>query len=300
MKRALLVLALWSGTAHADGEALVDTTTYRVKKGDSLGLIAAEFYGDRSKAIFIMVENKLKHSRALKAGERLRIPVVREITTAPGDTFESLAATLLGDALRGRFLAEANAMQPEDNLAAGTQLIVPFTVVHTAAAKERIRDVTAAYFGSEKNADEIRRFNNLESDTLEKGDSIVIPSFNVRIQASRMPGVDADSKARRDRKRATAELAARMTPAARQAWRTGDYALVKKLLAGIDIAYLPADAAAEVGILLGCAHVAYDDTDLAIAAFKRVLDRKRGQKLRAFDHSPKIIAVWKQANGQVE
>ena len=298
--RALLVLVLLCGTARADGESLVDTTSYRVKKGDTLGLIAAEFYGDRGKAIFIMVENKFKHARALKPGERLRVPVVREITTAPGDTFESLAATLLGDALRGRFLAEANAMQPEDNLAAGTQLIVPFTVVHTAAAKERIRDIAAAYFGNEKHADEIRRFNNFESDTLEKGESIVIPSFNVRIQASRMPGVDADSKARRERKRETTERAAQSLPAARQAWRSGDYATVKKVLADIDIAYLPADAAAEVGILLGCAHVAYDDTDLAVASFKRVLDRKRTQTLRAFDHSPKIIAVWKQAGGQVE
>jgi hypothetical protein len=299
VKRALLVL-LVAGTAHADGESLIDTTTYKVKKGDSLGLIAAEFYGDRGKAIFIMVENRLKHSRALKAGERLRIPVVREITTAPGDTFESLAATLLGDALRGRFLAEANAMQPEDNLAAGTQLIVPFTVVHTAAAKERIRDVTAAYFGSERNAEEIRRFNNFESDTLEKGDSIIIPSFNVRIQASRVPGADADSKARRERKRETTERAAQTLPVARQAWRSGDYAMVKKVLADIDIAYLPANAAAEVGILLGCAHIAYEDTELAVASFKRVLDRKRTQKMRVFDHSPKIIALWKQAGGQVE
>ena len=65
-----------------------DVTIYRVKQGDTLDLIAAEFYGDRNKAIFIMVANKIQHPRALRPGERLRIPVTREVTTSPGDTFE--------------------------------------------------------------------------------------------------------------------------------------------------------------------------------------------------------------------
>ena len=210
--KALLLLALAPTLARADGE--VDTTSYKVRKGDTLGLIAAEFYGDRGKAIFVVAENKIK--KRVKPGDRLRVPVVREITTAPGDTFESLAATLLGDARRGWFLAEANAMQPEDSLAAGTQLIVPFTVVHTAGASESIANITSAYFGNDKNADEIRRFNGLDKKEIEKGETLIIPSFNLRLQASRMPGLDAESKKRRDRKRTTIERTAQAVPAAQR------------------------------------------------------------------------------------
>ena len=88
---ALLVIAVTGvagvtepRVAHAQ-DATNNTRLYRVKQGDSLELIAAEFYGDRMKAVFIMVENKLTHARPLKPGERLRIPVNREITTSPGD-----------------------------------------------------------------------------------------------------------------------------------------------------------------------------------------------------------------------
>jgi len=94
---AALVLGLGQHRALAQES---DVTIYRVKLGDTLDLIAAEFYGDRNKAIFIMVSNKIQHPRPLKQGERLRIPVTRQVTTSPGDTWETLAATYLGDPRR--------------------------------------------------------------------------------------------------------------------------------------------------------------------------------------------------------
>src|SRR5690606_6536568 len=121
-----------------------DTLTYRVKESDSLALIAAEFYGDRNKAIFIMVANKILHPRKLKPGERLKIPVSRQVTTAPGDSFATLAETYLGDARRGTFLAEFNNMSP-GSLASGTALSIPFTVTHTANSTESIGSIAAAY-----------------------------------------------------------------------------------------------------------------------------------------------------------
>ena len=76
MKRALLALAvcaLLAVPARADRDYL----TYKVRAGDSLALLAAEYYGDRNHAVFIMVANKLDHPRPLKPGEKLRIPVSR-------------------------------------------------------------------------------------------------------------------------------------------------------------------------------------------------------------------------------
>jgi len=40
--------------------------------------------------------------------------------------------------------------------------------------------------------------------------------------------------------------------------------------------------------------------DLAVAAFKRAIDRQAQCALRRYDYSPKILAVWQKAGGQVE
>src|SRR4051812_47020650 len=184
----VLVVITALRVAHAQ-EASNDTRVYRVKQGDSLELIAAEFYGDRTKAVFIMVENKLTHARPLKPGERLRIPISREVTTAPGDTFESIAATYLGSARRGQFLADFNAMTTDESIPAGTQLTIPFTITHTAAATESISDIAKAYFGDGKNAELLRRYNFLDRAAIEKGESLIVPVYHVRLSAAKTPAL---------------------------------------------------------------------------------------------------------------
>jgi len=62
--RILIAIALCAAAAplaHAGGE----TVTYKVVQGDSLRLIAAEFYGNRDHYVFIMTANKMDHPRAL-------------------------------------------------------------------------------------------------------------------------------------------------------------------------------------------------------------------------------------------
>jgi len=300
---ALLVITVVTAlrVAHAQ-DATNDTVLHRVKPGDSLELIAAEFYGDRTKAVFIMVENKLTHTRPLRPGERLRVPVSREVTASPGDTFESLAAVYLGSARRGRFLADFNGISADDSLPAGTLITIPFTIAHTAAATESISDIAKAYFGDGKNAELLRRYNFLDKASLERGESLIVPVYHVRLSAAKMPALDAESKARRDHRREASARVARALPAARQAWKDGDYAGVKGALAQLepDLDYLDASEAVDVGVLLGAAHVAYDDAELALASFKRVVDRQAQHTLRRYEYSPKVLAVWQKAGGLVE
>jgi hypothetical protein len=296
---ALIALALAvAAPAHAQ-DATKSIVIHKVTMRDDLQLLAAEYYGDRNKVIFIMVENHMEHPRALKTGERLRIPVSRNITTKPGDTFESLAATYLGSPRRGRFLAEFNGLAENETLGAGRQLLVPFSVMHTAQGAESFQQISLSYFGNDKQADLLRDYNFLDGKTgLEKGETMMIPVPNVRLQQSKMPIVDAESSERQARRQEIGQHAATAIPQARQAWRAGDYAAVKAALAEIDPDYLDTEQAVAVGLLLGAAHIAYDDEQLAIAAFKMVLERKPGMKLRAFDFSPKIQRVWKKAGGE--
>jgi LysM repeat protein len=297
---AMLVATLGARAAHAQPEPRADLVGYRVKQGDTLGLIASEFYGDRARAPYLAAENRMQTPRPLRPGERLKVPVTREIVTSPGDTFQSLAGTLLGDPRRGYFLAETNAMSPDDNLAAGTPILVPFTVTHVAQGTEPLAAISATYYGDSKFTDVIRRYNNLDKIILDKGDAITIPSFNVRVHPSRMTPPDSEAKLRRDRKRDATRVAAMAIPAARHAWRIGDYGAVKRLLGDVDVAFVELQPAIEIGVLLGSAYVALGDEDDAVAAFKKIVDRKPSHTLRKVDHSPKVLAVWHKVDGAVE
>jgi LysM repeat protein len=300
IRRVCAILAVLVGTTPAVAN-VPDTVAYRVKENDSYALIAAEFYGDRTKARFVMAENKVQQPRPLARGQLLRVPAIRELVTAPGDTFQSLAETLLGDAQRGGFLAEANGMSPDDNLAAGVSLLIPFTVTHVAQATETLEVVANTYYGERKYADVLRRYNNLDKRTLDKAEAITIPSYRIRMHPSRiLPPADPEAKARREKRQVQVKLAATALPVARHAWRVGNYDTVRRALEPIDTAFVDLEPAIEIGVLLGSAYVAFGNTARALEEFRRVLDRKPSHALRKVDHSPKVLALWKQSDGPIE
>jgi LysM repeat protein len=298
MKRAALVLL--AATVCRAALAQDDTQVYRVKQNDTLSLIAAEFYGDRTKAGFIMVENKMTQPRPLRPGERLRVPVSREVIASPGETFQSLAETYLGNPRRGSFLAELNKMPDEDRIPAGTPVVIPFTVTHTAQAVESLGSIAATYFNDRNQGEMLKRYNFLDKTTLEKGEAILVPSMNVQLQASKMPPLDAEAKERKAMRRDTIAKAAIAIPRAQQAWRIGEVRRIEPLLGDVDPEFLDTHEAVEVLLLRGFAHVAEGKTELAVDDFKNALLRKPTHVLRKFDCSPKILAVWAQAEGKVE
>jgi len=289
---AVLMVAPW---ARGDG----DTIVHKVKGGDTLALLAAEYYGDRNHQIFIMVANGLQHPRELVAGEKIKIPASREITADIGDTFETLAETYLGDARRGPFLAQFSGLDTADSLGAGTVVSIPFQITHTAAAAESLDSIAAAYFGNTKNAKLIRDYNFLTRDSIDAGEAIVVPIHHVRIRTSKLPPTDKQSQERSDKRRRMQEEAQDALPAARAAWRQGEYGTIKRELIGIDPDFLDAEIAVDVGVLLGCAYVASDDADSAIAAFKRVLERQPKHTLDTYTYSPKIRDLWQRAGGSI-
>lgn len=284
---AVLLVAPW---ARGDGDSLV----HKVKAGDTLALLAAEYYGDRNHQIFIMVANGMQHPRELVAGERLKIPTSREVTADVGKTFDDLASEYLGDKRRGRFLAQFNGIDPESTLAAGSVIQVPLQITHTAAGVETLDDIAAAYT-KKKDGALLRDYNFLDKNTLEAGQSILVPIDNVRIRASKLPPADKQAQERSDKRRRMQEQANSALPSARTAWREGEYGTIKRELIGIDLDFLDADVAVEVGVLLGCAYVASGDADSAIAAFERVLDRKPKHTLDDYTYSPKIRDLWQKA-----
>jgi LysM repeat protein len=298
VSRIALALVLLPAIAAADAK---DSVSYRVKANDTFSIIASEFYGDRLKASFILAENKIIHAKPLQKGQVLRVPAMRELVTAPGDSFQSIALATLDSVDRGDILAEVNNMSADDNLPAGTTILIPFTVTHTAQGVEELEAIAANYYGDRKLASVLRKYNKLDKKTLEKNDQIIVPAYNVKMHPARiLPPKDPESAKRRDRQREMSRLAAMAIPSARHAWKTGEFAAVKAALEPIDTAYVEINAAVDIGVLLGAALVALNDSEEALTAFKKVLDRKPSHTLRKVDHSPKVLAVWTKALGHVE
>ena len=293
-------LAALAPAARADDTT--DTMTYRVRKGDTLELIAAEFYGDfRHTMIFIMVENKLQHPRKLIPGERLKIPINRVISTAKGDRFESLAKAYLGDPNRAAYLADFNGKSPLDVPPTGTRIVIPFHVTHVAAGPETLAQISLAYFGDNKQVEMLRTYNNLEKSQLEKGESIVVPIFHVRVRSEKLPAIDAKSSERLAQQKAATRAAVSALPIARTAWLQGDFATVKEVL--VDVAnqldYLDTQTSSEVGLLLGKAYVAFDDKASAVAIFSQLLNRDPRRELSPYYDSPRVLDAWREAGGHV-
>lgn len=295
---ALAIVVALTATAYGQSNA---TLPYRVKQKDTLAVIAAEYYGDRSDAVFIVVENKLKDGR-VKQYDRLRIPTTREITTERGDTFESLAKTYLGDASRAEILADFNGIPVADTPATGTVITIPFHIQHTADGNESLGQVSTKYFGDSKRAELIARYNKLGKTTLEKGESVLVPVLDVRVRPSKLPAVEGEAKTRREQHKKTMTSAAAALPQARAAWLGGDFAQTRDLLQPYAeyFDYLDLPMAVEIGLLLGRSYVAFGQSKEAVAAFTQVLDRKPSHRLSAYAESPKVIDAWKQAGGQLQ
>jgi len=299
MKAAMalaLALAVGASLAHAD----TATVTYRTGKRDTLDLIAAEYYGARSFSVFIAVENRLKKAPA--PFSRLRIPVSREITTAKGDTFTALAKAYLGDDRRAPFLAEYNNLPVDESLATGTAVTIPFQVTYVSDGGESLAQIAARFYDDPKQADLLKRYNFLDSTSVDKGASIDVPALSVRVRPSKLPALDTEAKDRRRQLAKIAAMASTALPDARAAYAQGDFGHVRSLLEPFadQLEYLDSRTATSLGMLLGKAHLAFDNVEAAVKAFKQIHERNARFTLRAYDESPKVLAAWKQAGGDIE
>lgn len=310
MRRVLSLVPLLLVTAATDAAMAQRTdepaaVLHRVKRGDTLELLAAEYYGDRRHAVLVAAENGIDPARQpfaqpLRPNTRLRIPVNRQVTTDVGDSLASLASAHLGDERRAKFLAGFNEERqlelPADvPLAAGQVLEIPIQVRHRVKPQETLASLAASYFGAERKADLIREYNFLDTPTVAPGTLLVIPIHRITVQPARLAEPDAAARDRAERHRAMQANARGALAASRMAWRDGDYVAVKDALSALDRDYLFTTDVIEIGVLLGSAWVALDESEKAMTVFREVLERAPAHELDPHLTSPKIRAVWAQA-----
>jgi serine/threonine-protein kinase len=278
-------------------DALRPTIVHTMRKGDSLELLAAEYYGTRDFAVFILLANGMENAKKLKPGQKISIPTAWKYKIREGDTLSGLATRLLGDQRRAPLLAEINRIPIDATLSIGDELTIPYHATYTANDRIDLGALANAFYRDASKAELLRRYNlRPDRKPLAKGEQLIVPIFEVHARLPEDP--EAERRARKQR-----EMMARAKvtlPRATDAWQNGEYTEVRSELLSLDPDFLDADAAAATSFLLGSAYVALGDRDSAVRELERVRERRPDFVVRADEHSPKICEIWVRAGGTVE
>jgi serine/threonine-protein kinase len=280
-----------------DADPRIPLIVHTVRKGDTLDLLSAEYYGRRDLAALIMLANGMTRARSLKPRERLAIPTAWKVKIAEGDTLSGLAKQYLGDERRASFLAELNHIPLGATLTIGDEIAIPYPAAYTATGKEDLSSLASRYYGERDKAEMLRRYNfRGGSRSLGKGEMLIVPVTVMRARAPEDPEAERRSRKQRD----TMAKAREALPAAEEAWRVGDYALVRSLLVPIDRELLDAELGSHAAFLLGSAYIALGDRDSAQRELAALRERRPDFLVRADETSPKIADAWKKVGGRVE
>jgi hypothetical protein len=245
----------------------------------------------------VLIANGLSHPRPLRPGEKLNIPTTWKYRIVEGDTLSTLAQRFLGDVRRAPFLAEFNNLSLEGTLSIGDELTLPYHATHVAEAREDLAALAATFYRDPSKADLLRRYNfRTTMKPLAKGDSIIIPLVDVHARLPEDP--EAEKRARKQREMTA--LAREALPHAQDAWKTGDYAMVRQTLVNLDDEYLDSDTGSAAAFLLGEAYIALGDRDSARRMFSIARERRPDLVVRPDEKSPKICEEWKRTGGKVE
>ena len=288
MKKVVALVLLCALASPAAARMIIHT----VKSGDTLEVLAAEYYGNRQNAVYIMAANNMTHPRALSIGRRLKIPTAWHYKLKKGETLDHVAELYVGDKRRAPFLAEFSGYRGVEDVRAGQDILIPFHLTHQATAPETLGMVAAALLGDSKKGDLLRRYNFRQSATLTRGERIVVPITHVKVRESKMPkfgDVAAEEVAAR---RATSARVAAGFDDAMRLYRDGQFAeVISRLIKMLSEEDPTEDEIAQMQELIAFCYVALDQQDLAVRAFREVLNRKPATVYDEAEVSPKIRAA---------
>jgi LysM repeat protein len=291
---------------------------YSSKPGDTPESIAADYYGNRSQAIFIVETNGLEREKPLKPGQKVRIPTAYHYRVHKGDTLEGLAQKFLDDKRRSPFLAAFSGLRPTDKLREGQDLLIPFQHVHRTEVPESLQSVARSFYGDASKAKLLADYNFRTAPMLAKGERILVPISHVHIRAVKLaPVVErpvavgskvkevpiaptllaaAPPKEAQKREAELAEKVGKSLSIAEKAYKDGSYSDVPAMLDKVLTEDEPSEAQlADLFRLKAFAYVALGLDELAVNAFREVLARKPDVALDEATVSPKIRAALERA-----
>lgn len=156
-----------------------------VQKGDTLAAIAERFYGRIQHERLLVAANALdiEGGSGIVPGMLLEVPALGHYRVRPGDTWNKLAAALLGAPHRADVLAIANGSSPWKPTEEGAELIVPYNLRVIVGNNDNIVNIAYRFWGDRNKAWVLDHYNQLHGKKLERGDVVLVPLTDLPLTA---------------------------------------------------------------------------------------------------------------------
>lgn len=290
-----MCLCAVAASARAESaEALVHV----VRPGETLKSISELYYGDRRDNA-LAAENAIEPNVTIVSGMRLVIPTVRYHRVQQGETWAELSERYYADVRRAFVIVEANSGSPSRAPEAGQMLLVPYPLRYVSSAHDPVRQAARDFYdGSNKAIALIRRFNAIKTTRSARGEVLLLPLGNLVLSEQGRHHAAAQGKdlGQAGQARAKQLAAQEALPTLRQHVLEGRYveavALANQLLGWGE---LTGNQLVTVQRELGTALIALDRDDLALEAFKSLLEQQPDVELGLGDTSPRVLKVLDRA-----
>jgi phage tail protein X len=292
-------LALLSALGLGCVQHTANAFTHVVMQGDTLASIAEKYYGKIQYEKFLVDANLLglEGGSPIVKGMRLDVPSLGHRTVKHGDTWDVLAAELLGAANRSDVLSIANGSNPWLTPEEGAEVIVPYNLrVLVSGSNETLVTIAFKYYGDMNKAWVLDRYNGLNGHKIEPNDVVLVPLTD-------LPLTEAGKKAAQESAGSTCSEAMGGVREAQRKVSQGIPALIADVKGGryVDATsrgsrFLASGALTEpeqaiVNRQLLEAYVALDATGLATQACMEWRKRDKLAVLDPVELSPKILSA---------
>lgn len=139
--------------------------------------MAERFYGRIQMERVLATANALGEVQgpAITPGMLIEIPSLTFRRVEQGETWESLAALLLGDEKRSILLAQVNGHKPWIQPELGQLIRIPYNLTWRATGEESLATLAYRFLGSTKHAYRIVQYNQLGEDGPKRGQVLLLP-----------------------------------------------------------------------------------------------------------------------------
>lgn len=267
-----------------------------VQSGDTLASLAEKYYGRIQLEKLLVAANLLDlgGGSSIVRGMRLEVPSLQHFRVRPGDTWDLLAAELLGAPSRSDILSIANDSSPWLTPQEGAEIIVPYNLRVVAEQGDTLVELAYTFLGDKNKAWVLDRYNGFKDKGIEPGDVVLVPLSDIPLteagkKAARAAASVACSEAAGETRQIQRRVAQEI-PALIADVRAGRYVdAVSRGNRFVGSGALPEPALAVIYRELTAAYAALEAQGLATAACQEWQKRDPAARLDPTLLSPKII-----------
>jgi hypothetical protein len=177
VSRGTTALLTFAALLLATG-ASARSLSYTVPVESSLERLARDLYGRSTAAPVLAAANARELQGPVAAGTVLRVPVSYRALVRKQSTLSALARTHLKRKSRGAILAAVNGLDENRPVGAGTALLVPALVWHTARKGETLLGLSRQYYRNTDGRFVLRKVNgDRKGLAVAAGEKLIVPIF---------------------------------------------------------------------------------------------------------------------------